>query len=62
MTGELFYEVGISGFLPDILKNITHVGQKLEVEGAGACGKGHKEWVRVSEGGPHIKVMELDLS
>ncbi len=62
LTGELFYEVGIHGFLPDILRNITHVGQKLEVEGAGACGKGHKEWVRVSEGGPHIKVMELDLS
>lgn len=62
LTGELFYEVGISGFLPDILKNIVDVGEKLEVEGAGACGKGHKEWVRVSEGGPHLKVMELDLS
>jgi len=62
LTGELFYEVGISGFLPDILKNITGVGAKLEVEGAGACGKGHKEWVRVSEGGPHLKIQELDLS
>ncbi len=62
LTGELFYEVGISGFLPDILKNITAVGAKLEVEGAGSCGKGHKEWVRVSEGGPHLKIRELDLS
>jgi TldD protein len=62
LTGELFYEVGISGFLPDILRNITDVGGKLEVEGAGACGKGHKEWVRVSEGGPHLKVLGLDLS
>jgi TldD protein len=62
LTGELFYEVGISGFLPDILKHITDVGDRLEVEGAGSCGKGHKEWVRVSEGGPHLKVAELDLS
>ena len=24
--------------------------------GAGMCGKGYKEWVRVSDGGPNLKV------
>jgi TldD protein len=62
LTGEFFYEVGITGFLPEILINIQGVGKKLEVKGAGSCGKGHKEWVRVSEGGPHLKVKNLDLA
>ena len=25
------------------------------IEGNGACGKGHKEWVKVSDGGPYLK-------
>lgn len=62
LSGEFFYEVGITGFLPEILGNIQGVGKKLKVEGAGMCGKGHKEWVRVSEGGPHLKIKNLDLA
>lgn len=31
------------------------VGNDLEISGLGYCGKGHKEWVKVSSGGPHIK-------
>ena len=26
-----------------------------ELSGTGYCGKGHKEWVKVSDGGPCIK-------
>jgi TldD protein len=26
-----------------------------EVFGSGACGKGYKEWVKVSDGGPYLK-------
>ncbi len=62
LTGELFYEVGMTGFLPTILSNITSVGRELVVPGSGRCGKGHKEWVRVSEGGPHLVIKELHLS
>jgi len=62
LTGEFYYEVGISGYLPEILANISMVGNKLEVPGSGRCGKGHKEWVRVSEGGPHLKVDKLELA
>ncbi len=62
LTGEFLYEIGISGYLPEILANITMVGNKLEVPGAGRCGKGHKEWVRVSEGGSHLKIEKLELA
>ena len=26
-----------------------------EVFGSGGCGKGHKEWVKVADGGPYLK-------
>ncbi|MBN1646233.1 TldD/PmbA family protein [Candidatus Woesearchaeota archaeon] len=62
LTGEMFFEVGMTGFLPDLLGNICMVGNDLKVEGVGRCGKGHKEWVRVSEGGPHLLVDEVTLA
>jgi TldD protein len=62
LTGKLFYEVGMTGYLPTILANILAVGDKLFIRGAGRCGKGHKEWVRVSEGGPHLLIKEVDLA
>ena len=31
------------------------VSDDLVIEGAGFCGKGYKEWVRVSDGGPALK-------
>ena len=48
--------VVISGYVPDLLKSITMISDDLEVEGSGFCGKGYKEWVRVSDGGPALKV------
>lgn len=62
LTGEFLYEIGISGYLPTILGNILAVGSAFHVEGSGTCGKGHKEWVRVSDGGPHVLVKDLPLS
>ena len=44
-----------SGYVPDVLKSITMVSDDFKVSGSGYCGKGHKEWVRVSDGGPHLK-------
>ena len=28
---------------------------EVYTDGCGFCGKGHKEWVKVSEGGPYLK-------
>ena len=53
VTGRMFAPVAISGYLPDVLQSITAVGDDWDVDGGG-CGKGHKEWVPVSSGGPHL--------
>lgn len=62
LTGELFYEVGMTGFLPSILGSIIGVSKEWLVEGVGSCGKGHKEWVRVADGGPYLHIKEVELS
>lgn len=54
-TGRLFSPVILSGYVLDVLKSISMVSDAFELSGAGYCGKGHKEWVRVSDGGPHLK-------
>lgn len=55
LTGRIFSPVVLTGYVPDLLKSISMVSDELELGGCGACGKGHKEWVRVSDGGPYIK-------
>ena len=52
-TGRMFAPVGITGFVPEVLNSITAVGNDL-ILGGGTCGKGHKELVPVSDGGPHL--------
>ena len=54
-TGKVISPVIMTGYVPDILKNITMIGDKLELSGSGYCGKGWKEFVKVSSGGPYIK-------
>ena len=54
-TGNIVSPVVISGYVPDVLKSISMVSNEFEISGSGYCGKGHKEWVRVSDGGPHLK-------
>ncbi len=55
LTGKLVTPVIMTGFVPDLLQNITMVSADVGLSGAGACGKGHKELVKVSDGGPYIK-------
>jgi TldD protein len=31
------------------------MGGKVELAGGGYCGKGYKEWVKVSDGGAYMK-------
>ncbi|WIG61464.1 MAG: TldD protein, part of TldE/TldD proteolytic complex [Ktedonobacterales bacterium] len=56
LTGKLFAPVGITGYVPDVLKSITAVGSDFELLGGATCGKGHKEFVPVSSGGPHLRM------
>jgi TldD protein len=55
LTGRIFAPIGITGYVPDILQSVTAVGEDFVLSG-GTCGKGHKEWVPVSSGGPHLKL------
>lgn len=54
-TGKVFSPIVMSGYVPDLLKSITMMSDEVELCGLGMCGKGHKEWVKVSDGGPYIK-------
>lgn len=55
LTDNYVSPVVMSGYVPDLLKSITMVSDDFKVIGAGQCGKGYKEWVRVSDGGPALK-------
>ena len=56
LTDNWVSPVVMSGYVPDLLKSISMVSDDFKVIGAGMCGKGYKEWVRVSDGGPALKV------
>lgn len=45
----------LTGYVPDLLKSITMMSRDVKLAGGGFCGKGYKEWVKVSDGGPYIK-------
>jgi TldD protein len=53
LTGRIYSPVGITGYVPKLLKSISACSQDLHLEG-GTCGKGHKELVPVADGGPYI--------
>lgn len=54
-TGRVASPVICSGYVPDVLKAIDMVSSDFALAGSGACGKGHKEYVKVSSGGPYVK-------
>ena len=56
LTDNYVSPVVMSGYVPDLLKSISMISDNFKVIGAGSCGKGYKEWVRVSDGGPALKV------
>lgn len=55
LTGKIFSPIVLTGYVPDLLKSISMVSDQIKLEGGGYCGKGYKEWVKVSDGGPYIK-------
>ncbi|MDT8717164.1 TldD/PmbA family protein [Clostridium sp. 19966] len=56
LTDNLVSPIVLTGYVPDLLKSISMVSEKVEIGGSGACGKGYKEWAKVSDGGPYMKV------
>ncbi len=56
LTDNYVSPVVMSGSVPELLKSISMVSDEFKVIGSGSCGKGYKEWVRVSDGGPALKV------
>ena len=55
LTGNIFSPIIITGYVPDLLKSISMISSEFGTSGTGYCGKGYKEWVKVSAGGPYIK-------
>ena len=53
VTERMFAPIGITGYVPDVLASVTGVGSEWGLD-TGGCGKGHKELVSVSVGGPHL--------
>jgi TldD protein len=56
LTGKVYSPVIMTGFVPELLKSISMVGNDCFISGLGMCGKGHKEWVKNTTGGPHLKM------
>ena len=55
LTGRVVSPVIMTGYVPDLLGNISMCSKDRLVFGSGGCGKGHKEWVKVADGGPYLK-------
>lgn len=55
LTGKIYSPIVLTGYVPDLLKSISMVSDRVSLSGTGFCGKGYKEWVKVSDGGPYIK-------
>jgi TldD protein len=55
LTGKVASPVYCSGYVPDVLSSISMLSKDFELGGSGACGKGYKEFVKVSSGGPYVK-------
>lgn len=56
LTDNYFTPIIVTGYVPDLLKSITMIGKETEMSGLGFCGKGYKEWVKVTDGGPYLKL------
>lgn len=54
-TGNIVSPVIMTGYVPDLLQSISMISGDIALSGSGYCGKGYKEFVKVSCGGPYIK-------
>ncbi|MBQ2058676.1 MAG: TldD/PmbA family protein, partial [Firmicutes bacterium] len=54
LTGRVVAPVIMTGYVPDLLGSVRMASPDRQIFGSGGCGKGHKEWVKVSDGGPYL--------
>ncbi|HEX7880156.1 MAG TPA: TldD/PmbA family protein, partial [Candidatus Eisenbacteria bacterium] len=54
LTGKVVSPVTLSGYVPDVLASVDGVGNDFELS-PGTCGKGYKEFVPITSGGPTIR-------
>lgn len=57
LTGKIVSPVYLTGYVPDLLNSVSMISSTddVELDGIGYCGKGWKEWVKVSMGGAYMK-------
>jgi TldD protein len=55
LTGRLVAPVIMTGYVPDVLGSVSAASGEVVMSGTGMCGKGHKEYVKNSMGGPYLK-------
>lgn len=55
LTGRTVTPVMMTGYVPDLLKSISMVSGDVKLFGSGYCGKGYKEMIKTSIGGPYLK-------
>lgn len=57
LTGVVVSPVLLTGYVPDLLESISMISPDIEINGGGYCGKGYKEYVKTTTGGPYIKAV-----
>lgn len=55
LTDKIISPIIMTGYVPELLSNISMVSTDMKLGGSGMCGKGYKEFVKNSSGGPYIK-------
>ena len=55
LTGKVVSPLIMTGYVPDLLGSVCMLSADRKTDGAGFCGKGHKEWVKTAQGGPYLK-------
>ena len=55
LTGKIYSPIVLTGYVPDLLNSISMMSEQVVLGGCGYCGKGYKEFIKVSDGGPYIK-------
>jgi TldD protein len=56
LTGRVFSPVVVTGSVPRLLQSVDGVGRDMVEASVGMCGKGYKEWVKVTDGGPALRL------
>jgi len=55
LTGRVVSPVIMTGYVPEVLGSVSAAGAQVVLTGTGMCGKGNKEYVKNSMGGPFLK-------